>query len=74
MNAAPLVSVIMPAYNSAGTLVDSIRSVQAQTESTWELLLVVDRNSKDQTLQIAQTEAAKEVFEDIIDKIKDTTA
>jgi teichuronic acid biosynthesis glycosyltransferase TuaG len=50
----------MPAYNTAGTLLDSIRSVQAQTESNWELLLVVDRNSQDETLQLAEAEAAKD--------------
>lgn len=60
MNAAPLVSVIMPAYNTAGTLLESIRSVQSQTEPNWELLLVVDRNSKDETLQLAEAEAAQD--------------
>ncbi len=40
------VSVIMPCYNSAGTIRDSIASVQAQTHGNWELI-VVDDGSED---------------------------
>tara|TARA_R110002049_G_scaffold158067_1_gene323001 strand:+ start:145 stop:891 length:747 start_codon:yes stop_codon:yes gene_type:complete len=50
----------MPAYNAAVTLPDSIASIQAQTETSWELLLVVDRNSTDETLAIAQTHASED--------------
>lgn len=35
-----LVSVVMPTYNSAEFIEDSIRSVQAQTYRDWELILV----------------------------------
>jgi glycosyltransferase involved in cell wall biosynthesis len=48
-----LVSVIMPAYNSEQFLVQSVRSVMAQTFSDWELL-IIDDASKDQTLAISQ--------------------
>lgn len=37
-----LVSVIMPAYNSAGTIRSSIESVQAQTYVEWELWIIDD--------------------------------
>lgn len=48
-----LVSVIMPAYNAAGFIADSIRSVQQQTYSNWELL-VIDDASHDGTTQIVE--------------------
>ncbi|MGD6816671.1 glycosyltransferase family 2 protein [Metabacillus sp. 113a] len=38
----PLVSVITPSYNSTKTIGDTIRSVQAQTYSHWEMLIVDD--------------------------------
>lgn len=37
-----LVSIIMPSYNTAQYIADSIRSVQAQTYKNWELLIVDD--------------------------------
>ena len=45
MNGEPLVSVIMPAYNSSGSLKRSVGSVKAQTVSDWELLIVDDCSS-----------------------------
>lgn len=45
-----LVSVVMPAYNSAGYIDASIESVEAQTYSEWELI-VIDDFSTDDTLQ-----------------------
>jgi glycosyltransferase involved in cell wall biosynthesis len=38
----PLVSVVLPAYNAAATLVRSVASVQAQTLADWELLIIDD--------------------------------
>src|ERR1043165_8563263 len=38
----PLISVIMPAYNRAELIRHAIESVQAQTLSDWELILVND--------------------------------
>jgi teichuronic acid biosynthesis glycosyltransferase TuaG len=43
-----LFSIIMPAYNCAATVEQSIRSVMAQSDPHWELL-VTDDCSKDQT-------------------------
>lgn len=47
----PLVSVILPVFNSADTLSDSINSVLAQTESSLELI-VCDDASTDATADI----------------------
>lgn len=38
----PLVSIIMPAYNSSATLGESIQSVVSQTFGDWELLVIDD--------------------------------
>ena len=51
-NAAfPVVSVIMPAFNSERHIAESIASVQVQTLSSWELL-IVDDCSTDNTSEI----------------------
>jgi glycosyltransferase involved in cell wall biosynthesis len=47
----PLISVIMPAYNAAPYIGAAIRSVQEQTWTEWELL-VVDDGSTDDTLEV----------------------
>ncbi len=48
---SPLVTVIMPAYNAAHFVEESIASVQAQTITDWELL-VIDDCSKDATCEL----------------------
>lgn len=50
------VSIIMPAFNAAATLPDAIRSVQAQTFSDWELV-VVDDASQDATADLCRETA-----------------
>ncbi len=53
-----LVSIIMPSYNSDGTILESIQSVLSQTYKNWELIIVDDR-STDNTWQVIQTYADK---------------
>jgi succinoglycan biosynthesis protein ExoO len=47
MSAGPRVSVIMANYNGARHLAEAIASVQAQTLSDWELILVDDASTDD---------------------------
>ena len=44
----PKVSIIMPCYQSAETVARTVKSVQAQTENSWELIAVND-GSRDET-------------------------
>ncbi|MEZ4590868.1 MAG: glycosyltransferase [Chloroflexota bacterium] len=53
------VSIVMPAYNAAATIAESIESVLAQTMPQWELI-VVDDGSTDETAVIAKSFAAKD--------------
>lgn len=48
-----LISIIMPAWNAANTISDSVRSVLTQTYNTWELI-VIDDASTDSTCEIVQ--------------------
>lgn len=48
-----LVSIIMPCHNGARTIADAILSVQRQTFSDWELI-VVDDNSTDNSTEIVE--------------------
>ncbi|APG60814.1 glycosyltransferase family 2 protein [Christiangramia salexigens] len=54
-----LVSIIMPAYNSAAFISESIESVIGQTYSNWELL-IVDDASVDGTVDIVNIYAQKD--------------
>jgi glycosyltransferase involved in cell wall biosynthesis len=51
--ALPLVSIITPAYNSAGFLSETIESALAQTVTDFELL-IADDGSTDHTLEVAR--------------------
>lgn len=55
----PLVSVVVPAFNRASLLGDTLDSVRAQTCSDWELL-VVDDGSSDDTVRIAREYARRD--------------
>lgn len=54
-----LVSVITPAYNSSRFILETIRSVQSQTHTNWEML-IVDDCSKDNTVQLVKAEVEKD--------------
>lgn len=56
---APLVSVVMPAYNSAAWIRNAVESVVAQTCDDWELIIVDDASS-DTTPDIIRELAARE--------------
>lgn len=56
---SPLVSVIMPAYNSEKFIIEAINSVVSQTLTDWELL-VIDDGSTDDTQRIVADFAEKD--------------
>lgn len=55
----PLVSIIMPAYNSANYIGESIESVIAQTYNNWELI-VIDDGSTDSTAEVVNSYCIKD--------------
>lgn len=55
----PLVSAIIPAFNAAKTIEETLRSVRAQTHRNLEIL-VVDDGSTDETVRIAEAHAAED--------------
>jgi GT2 family glycosyltransferase len=60
--AAPLVSVVIPCYNSARYLAETIESVLAQTYARVEVILV-DDGSIDETPKIAQSYPVQYVYQ-----------
>lgn len=59
MSAGPTTSVIVPAFNAAPYLAETLESVRAQTDGDWELI-VVDDGSTDQTPLVARQFAARD--------------
>lgn len=59
MQDQPLVSIIMPSYNSAKTITESIESVLQQNYTNWELLITDDKSS-DNTVNIINEYVAKD--------------
>lgn len=53
------VSIIMPTYNSADYVAESINSIIAQSYENWELL-ITDDHSSDNTIQVLSTLAEKD--------------
>jgi teichuronic acid biosynthesis glycosyltransferase TuaG len=54
------ISVVTPAYNAQRFIKKTIESVCAQTFANWELIIVVDGNSTDNTEVIAHRQAAQD--------------
>lgn len=59
MNNQPLVSIIMPCFNSEHFIIESINSVINQSYKNWELI-IIDDNSKDRSIEIIQEFLQKE--------------
>lgn len=55
----PKVSIILPSYNGSKYIRESIDSIQKQTYTNWELI-IVDDCSEDDTLQIARSYEEKD--------------
>lgn len=55
-----MVSVIMPSYNSAKKICESIDSILRQTHSNLELLITDDRSDDEETISILKEYAAKD--------------
>jgi teichuronic acid biosynthesis glycosyltransferase TuaG len=55
-----LVSIVSPGYNSARFYPDVIESVRAQTYADWELLVVIDEGTKDNTAELINGWNAKD--------------
>lgn len=56
---APRVAVVMPSYNAADTILDSIQSIQQQTLNDWELI-VIDDGSTDETVSLVEKMVARD--------------
>jgi glycosyltransferase involved in cell wall biosynthesis len=54
LSETPLISIIMPAYNAAHYIEEAIRSIQRQTYSNWELIVINDK-STDNTVGLLQS-------------------
>jgi Glycosyltransferases involved in cell wall biogenesis len=59
MKKQPLVSIISPTYNHARFIAECIQTVQRQTYTNWEML-IVDDGSTDATLSVAKTLAGED--------------
>ncbi|MEH8264310.1 MULTISPECIES: glycosyltransferase family 2 protein [Aeromonas] len=59
MDASPLVSIVMPSYNSGKTISAAIQSILLQEYDNWELL-VTDDNSSDDTVAILKAFEAQD--------------
>ncbi len=57
---AGLVSIITPVFNSAKTIAETIASVQMQTYTKWEILIVMDAGTRDNTAEIVNLAVSKD--------------
>ncbi len=60
VNEKPLVSIVMPVYNGAKFIDDTIHSVLGQTYGNWELI-IVDDCSSDDTLKVIKQFSSKKI-------------
>lgn len=64
---SPLVSIIMPTYNSSAYILNSLQELEKQTYNNVEIIIVND-GSKDNTLDLLQTIAEKNPQLRVVDK------
>lgn len=57
---SPIVSIIVPCYNQAHFLHDTLASIQSQTLKDWECL-IIDDGSLDETESVAKSWVEKRV-------------
>ena len=57
--APPAISIVMPLYNKAGQVLETIASVTAQTLSDWELVVVDDGSTDDGAAQVRDLKDAR---------------
>ena len=55
-----LVSIITPVFNAEKFIEETMKSAQAQTFRNWEMLVLIDKGSKDRTGDLVQAEAGKD--------------
>ena len=60
-NFNPLISIVLPTYNRAGLIMETIKSVQQQTYFNWELL-VIDEGSLDNTEELVKQINDERIF------------
>ena len=65
--ADPVLSILTPAYNAAGSIAQTIDSVLKQSFGDWELL-VVDDASRDQTRDIVASYAARDARVQLVEQ------
>jgi glycosyltransferase involved in cell wall biosynthesis len=58
-NKQPLISIVMPVFNAAEFLSESLESIRSQTHKNWELI-AIDDYSKDNSLEILKNYAKKD--------------
>lgn len=56
----PLVSIIMPAYNAGKFVEEAIQSVINQSYDNWELIILIDGGSKDNTASLVRKMAQRD--------------
>lgn len=73
MHSNPLVSIIIPNYNSSDFVIDTLKSIEQQTYLNWECIIVDDHSTDNSVLLISNYIKEKSKFQLLlrpIDKIK----
>lgn len=52
---SPLISVVLPVYNSETTLSEALSSIESQTFSDWECLIICEPDCEDNSVEVARS-------------------